>query len=96
MVEKRMPCAHWRKGDICALFSEPGITDYCVLGPCSYETPSHGDRIRAMSDEELAKWIVNYMDCAECENMNGYKPCHNGECCPDHWLDWLKSPAAET
>lgn len=56
---------------------------------------TNADRIRGLSDEELAEWIVKYMDCAECENMNGYKPCHNGECCTDHWLDWLRSSAEE-
>lgn len=58
------------------------------------ELITNADRIRAMSDEELAEWISEIILCEECERMNGgYRPCLGGECCPDHWLDWLKRPA---
>ena len=53
------------------------------------------DRIRDMSVEEMAEMISTYLDCAECRNMIGYKPCRNGACCPDFWLDWLKQEVTE-
>lgn len=59
------------------------------------ERKTNADRIRALDDEELAEWISKIMDCNVCVNMNGYFPCHNEECCPDHWLNWLKSSAKE-
>lgn len=44
---------------------------------------TNADRIRAMTDEELAKWISTLADC--CGND------HCGEYCPLHTLCWSKS-----
>ena len=49
---------------------------------------TNADRIRGMSDEELAKIIERELGCpvtGDCEKM--YKDC---KAC---WLDWLQSPA---
>lgn len=43
--------------------------------------PTNADRIRAMTDEELARWIAD--DIIE----PGY---FNGDDCYNIWLDWLK------
>ena len=58
---------------------------------------TNADRIRAMSDEELAELISDIMDWSECEHRYAGegKPCHNGYCCPDYWLDWLREEAKE-
>ncbi len=48
---------------------------------------TNADRIRAMSDEELAKIIEHELGCpvtGDCEKM--YKDC---KAC---WLDWLQRP----
>lgn len=47
------------------------------------------DKIRAMTDEELATLISENIDCGVCENVFGLRPCSE-RCCPDFWLDWLK------
>ena len=55
---------------------------------------TNADRIRALSDEELAKFMNERNAClrthlrtaAECEEY------HN---CKDCWLDWLKQEAIE-
>lgn len=42
---------------------------------------TNGDRIRAMSDEELAEWILNGISsdaCDYCEYNNGY--CDGSPC----------------
>lgn len=44
---------------------------------------TNADQIRAMSDEELARWIAD--DLIE----PGY---YDGDMCYRLWLDWLKSP----
>jgi hypothetical protein len=56
-----------------------------------------GDKIRAMTDEELADLISERIDCSECEHMyvGEGKPCHNGKTCPDYWLDWLRKEATD-
>ena len=47
------PCVYQDNGQ-CKKFSGENITSWCVRGPCDDQTPSHADRIRSMSDEELA------------------------------------------
>ena len=57
--------------------------------------PTNADRIRNMTDEELAKWIDNNMcvlghgcPCEKCEQP--YKrPCDGA------WLEWLKQEVKE-
>lgn len=65
-----------------------GMVDpaHCLAADkCLYVTKplTNADRIRAMTDEELAEWI-NKHDCHT--NLYGYDP-------RDAILDWLKSPA---
>lgn len=87
MNEKNMPCAYWREGDICAKGTEPGYTDFCVLGPCSQMKPSNADKIRQMSDEELAEYLNNNLDACCGKPCDWNDPNTNCETC---WLDWLK------
>ena len=55
------------------------------------EPMTNADRIRAMSDEELAELIDRETDsCAptgDCEKMS--------RDCKDCWLEWLQQPAEE-
>ena len=61
-----------------------------------FKPQTQADRIRAMSDEELAEMISDRIDCSECKHMYAGegKPCHNGKCCPDYWLEWLREEVA--
>ena len=56
---------------------------------------TNADRIRAMSDEELAKFCDSGFHCLICsEGGKGVK----GGCdinCDEHCLEWLKQPAEE-
>lgn len=47
---------------------------------------TNADRIRAMSDEELAKWIVGEHFSPHCPVTH----CPMVEDCEDCWLSWLK------
>ena len=54
---------------------------------------TNGDRIRAMSDEELAEFIVDFELCDVCS-----KECNaliDNEDCDQQLLKWLKQPAEE-
>ena len=90
-MSKDYPCVYWNDGK-CKKFSDDDITSWCVWNPCDSQTPSNADRIRSMSDEELADLInreISY--CAptsgDCEKTsNDCKAC---------WLDWLQQPAEE-
>ena len=48
---------------------------------------TNADRIRAMSDEELA----TFMNCNGCPPKN--EGCNDGQKCSLCWLEWLQQPA---
>lgn len=56
--------------------------------PCNWKPQpmTNADRIRAMTNEELAKWYCENVDCAVCKAAIGY--C-NGE---NSVLNWLQQP----
>ena len=93
-MSKDYPCVYWNDGK-CKKFSDDDITSWCVWNPCDSQTPSNADRIRSMTDEELALWICGIYDIEE-ENgkfingttIPGYTP-HDIE-------EWLQKPAEET
>lgn len=53
---------------------------------------TNADRIRGMSDEELAEFLDTVNSCV-CSFAMGKSPC-DGKDCPC-WLSWLKSRAKE-
>ena len=77
-MSREYPCVYY-DNQKCTKFEEPGYTSWCVLGPCSHETPSNADRIRAMSDEELAAYLVY----------------HNPYSTEEFCLKWLKQPVKD-
>lgn len=58
----------------------------------SIEKPqTNADRIRGMSDEELANFLFENVDCSSCQ-------MHGGGCsvdCEKWMLSWLKAPVEE-
>lgn len=52
------PCIYFEKDGKCRKFSDDTYISYCVTGPCTEQKLSNADRIRAMSDEELAEELV--------------------------------------
>lgn len=59
-----------------------------------YIQASNADRIRAMSDEELAKYLSNPCDCAVDPERDGFRECGN-DLCVKYLLEWLQQPAEE-
>ena len=62
-----------------AFFSQNEFTCACNKSECNecnkkYTISTNADRIRSMSDEELAKWICYILD----------------DDCFEEWLDWLR------
>lgn len=51
---------------------------------------TNADRIRAMSDEELADFILPITECGRCPT--GEIPC-TGDSCRGTLLDWLREEA---
>ena len=53
---------------------------------------TNADRLRAMSDEELAKYFGEVKTWGGCPN-HGARNCT--ENCADCWLDWLRQEATD-
>ena len=81
-MSKDYPCIYWNDGK-CKKFSDDKVTSWCVWSPCASQTPSNADRIRAMSDEELAMLLYEI----------GYD---GGWGALEGTLDWLRQPAEKS
>ncbi len=83
------PCIYFEKDGKCRKFSDDTAVSYCVMGPCPEQTLSNADRIRAMSDEELAVFLCAVKFRRETIlNVPDFlyiKDAH----------DWLQQPAEE-
>ncbi len=61
----------------------------------AYKPPmTNADRIRAMSDKELAEFLCHFRSddaatCSGCKSEHYCRPGHNG------MIDWLQQPAEE-
>lgn len=54
--------------------------------------PNHADLIRAMSDEELAKFFRTVINCATCPQPL-FDKCRREKRCEDIISDWLRQEA---
>ena len=61
---------------------------YC---PADCKPKTNADRIRAMTDEELAQMFWETASCELCKLKKQY--CSDD--CKGTWLDWLKEEASE-
>jgi hypothetical protein len=77
------PCVYCTEDGYCEKYSDDEVTSWCVQGPCKDERPSNADRIRSMSDEELAEWIRD-----QIIDRNIGIPSET-------WLDWLRQEAKD-
>ena len=55
---------------------------------------TNGDRIRAMTDEEMAMKIAKIADCGECKVERNRCNVSDGTCALA-WLDWLTQESKE-
>ncbi len=60
-------CIYQTEDGRCMKFSNGKSQSWCVGKdePCGYRKPSNADRIRAMTDEELAYFMANIEPCRE-------------------------------
>ena len=74
---------------------------HCKLYPRCYgcnafRNPTNADRIRSMSDEELAEFLCSFRSCDAdeyiCEGCKAAKYCRAGH---TGTIDWLQQPAEE-
>lgn len=92
------PCVYFEKNGRCRKFSDDTAVSYCVMGPCPEQTLSNADRLRAMSDEELAEFISRIEIGDFSPQVYGKTFCDmcKGQYeCDDCRLWWLQQPAEE-
>lgn len=95
-MAREMACVYY-DNQKCKKFEEPGYVSWCVLGPCSHQVPSRADKIRAMSDEELAAMFAEI--CRGMEFCDFCPAVCDGRCPEervDLWLNWFRQPADST
>lgn len=88
-MSKLYPCVYCTEDGYCKKYSDDEVTSWCVQSPCKDEKPSNADRIRSMTDEELAQFIWDAMDMI-CPN-NCYEDPER--LCAVCILDYLKQEA---
>ena len=92
------PCIYFEKDGKCRKFSDDTYISYCVIGPCPEQQLSNADRIRAMSDEELAEFIsrIEIGDFGpQVYGKTFCDMCKGQYECDDCRLWWLQQPAEE-
>lgn len=71
---------------------DPDIERLCR----GFERRTNADRIRAMDDEQLAKFLCEFRFCDNafhpCDNCKGEPYCREGH---NGMIDWLQMPAEE-
>ena len=74
----------------CANVGECGVTKIGCAFYRSRENITEADRIRGMTDEELADWLLGASGCGpEWDHEYCRSRPHCGVNC---WLDWLRKP----
>lgn len=89
-----MKCKYGQNG-VCEKLFRPNCPDDSSC--FEFEMFTNADRIRAMSDEELAEFISDIADTCERNtecNQHCYG-CNEMYCENDKCLDWLRKPAKE-
>ena len=69
--------------------------DECNHTDCPYRTEpvTNADKIRAMSDEELAHWICKKMMSCSSNVCPGADLCQSGDGLANGLVKWLQQPA---
>ena len=57
---------------------------------------SNADRIRKMTDEQLAAWFARYIECRDCpqKGKNGLRGCDKDDCLSGA-REWLKQEVTQ-
>ena len=88
-MSRLYPCVYCTEDGYCKKYSDEEVTSWCVQGPCKDERPSNADRIRAMTDEELAHAFAYQCAGRVCRGI----PFDGPNECENCWLEWLKKEA---
>lgn len=89
-----MPFFCYNKNDYCDNPKDCDNCDVFVFGKGGKEVPTKADRIRAMTDEELADLLRGMCKIAEqCDDCPMDGKCPGGSYDFSSWDKWLQQPA---
>lgn len=80
-MSKEYPCVYWDDGK-CKKFSDETATSWCVEAPCEGQLMSIGDRVRSMSDREMATELLDMFE----------EITEDGVPCEEWMMGWLSKP----
>ena len=84
-------CIYRTRSDLCMKYTTDQSISFCVGKKCPDRKESNADRIRSMTDEELAEFMNNGCDVIS-PSENCVKAFYE---CKQCWLDWLKQECVE-
>lgn len=81
-------CIYRTKDGECDLYADGGkFKAFCDMDGCEGRKMANADKIRAMTDEELAEFMERAGGCGAVFDK---QYCNNRKCSETCWLDWLK------
>ena len=83
-------CVFKTEDGTCKKFTTETVHSFCADFVCDFVTPSMADRLRSMTDEELAAALAGIADCLDCPISCSCNA--GGKECEALWLAWLQSP----
>lgn len=87
-----MKCNKCSNANICLYHIEIHSLSGCTSGIPDRKVPTNADKIRNMSDEELAELLFNKSRCDNCfANCNDKDNCPSLGSCYSRHLEWLQS-----
>lgn len=89
-----LKCEHKR---YCKTGQEQPSKSVTINGCSRFElkhTQTNADKLRAMSDEELAEWLEYNISCSDCR-LATMCDVNNGKTCFGWWLEWLQQEVSE-
>ena len=97
------PCIYFEKDGLCRKFTDGKFRVYCVMEPCPEQKLSNADKIRAMSDEEMATKMTQMGLSRICDIVCGGRDCKaiarqgktSEDMCKEIIMSWLQQPAEE-
>lgn len=85
-------CNHCHNKEYCA--KTPFVCNECHKnGMDGFSPITNADKIRAMTNDELAWFIEEMQDCGSCAERFGSMPCSKTKSCHDVWSEWLAEEA---
>ena len=95
-------CVYKSDDGICNKYSTDCVTSYCVDGPCTEEVLTNADKIRSMTDGDLARFLLDvdisdeipFCQCLlQCEeDLEADRPIPESRCL-ECMMGWLRKAA---